>query len=162
MGIIKSCSYIIWNLNPYHAVTIIWQAYSDHRCLAPMVFHTFRSPLYDTYFKSCACSVNLRLSIFMFLMNKLHFEHKYGLGKLKSAETRFSGGVDFTSVSFFGPLYSLLFGVSQGFMLKAEHWPIMVYFYKLLFGWRVVSLALTPHLPISTYTGSSEAQNLQK
>ena len=26
------------------------------------------------------------------------------------------------------------------------HWPIIVYFYKLLFGWRVVSLALTPHL----------------
>ena len=25
----------------------------------------------------------------------------------------------------------------------------MVYFYKLLFGWRVVSLALTLHLPIS-------------
>ena len=25
----------------------------------------------------------------------------------------------------------------------------MVYFYKLLFEWRVVSLALTPHLPIS-------------
>ena len=28
--------------------------------------------------------------------------------------------------------------------------PIIVYFYKLLFGWRVVSLALMPHLPILT------------
>ena len=27
----------------------------------------------------------------------------------------------------------------------------MVYFFKLLFGWRVVSLALTPHLPISIH-----------
>ena len=47
--------------------------------------------------------------------------------------------------------YSLLFGVSQGSVLKAVHWPIMVYFYKFLIGWRVVSLALTPHLSISTY-----------
>ena len=29
---------------------------------------------------------------------------------------------------------SLLFSVSQGSVLKAVHWPIMVYFYKLLFG----------------------------
>ena len=34
-------------------------------------------------------------------------------------------------------------------MLKAVPWPIMVYFYKLLLGWRVVSLELIPHLPIS-------------
>ena len=33
----------------------------------------------------------------------------------------------------FGPLYSLLFGVSQGSVLKAVPWPIMIYFYKLLF-----------------------------
>ena len=51
--------------------------------------------------------------------------------------------------SNFGALYSFLFGVSQGSVLKAVHWHIMVYFDKLLFGWRVVSLALTPHLPIS-------------
>ena len=40
------------------------------------------------------------------------------------------------------------FGVSQGSMLKTILWPIMFYFYKLLFGWRVVSLALISHLPI--------------
>ena len=44
---------------------------------------------------------------------------------------------------------SLLFGVSQGSVLKAVPWPMMIYFYILLFGWRVVSLALIPHLPIS-------------
>ena len=50
------------------------------------------------------------------------------------------------SLVIFGALYSLLFGVSQGFMLKAIPWPIMVFFYILLFGWRVVSLALIPHV----------------
>ena len=30
----------------------------------------------------------------------------------------------------------------------------MVYFYKLLLGWRVVSLALITHLPINIYTCS--------
>ena len=51
--------------------------------------------------------------------------------------------------SNFWALYSLLFGMSQDSVLKPLPWPIMVYFYKLLFGWRVVSLALIPHLPIS-------------
>ena len=46
--------------------------------------------------------------------------------------------------SNFGSLYSLFFGVSQGSVLKAVHGPIMVYFYKLLFGRRVVSLAIIP------------------
>ena len=40
----------------------------------------------------------------------------------------------------------------QGSVLKAGPWPLMVYFYKLLLGWRVVSLALIPHLPISRDT----------
>ena len=48
----------------------------------------------------------------------------------------------------FGALYSLLFGVSQGSVLKAVPWPIIVYFCKLLFGWRVVWLALITHLYI--------------
>ena len=53
--------------------------------------------------------------------------------------------------SFLGALYSLLFGVSLDSVLKTELKPIMVYFYKLWLGRRVVSLALTQHLLISTY-----------
>ena len=34
---------------------------------------------------------------------------------------------------------------------EAVPWPIMFYFYKLLLGWRVVSFAVIPHLPISIY-----------
>ena len=49
----------------------------------------------------------------------------------------------------FWALYNLLFGVSQGTVLKTVLWPIMVYFYKLLLGWRVFSFALIPHLVIS-------------
>ena len=50
---------------------------------------------------------------------------------------------------FFEALCSLLFGVSQGSVLKTVFWPKIVYFYKLLLGWeRVDSLALIPHLPI--------------
>ena len=52
----------------------------------------------------------------------------------------------FTLVIFWA-LYCLLFGVSQSSVLKAVPWSIMVYFYKLLIGWRVVSFALIPHLP---------------
>ena len=51
----------------------------------------------------------------------------------------------------FGALHSLVFGVSQGSVLKTELWPIMVYFYKLWLGWRVVSLAHIPYLFISIY-----------
>ena len=36
-------------------------------------------------------------------------------------------------------------------MLKTVLWPMMVYFYKLCRGWRIVSLALTPNLLISQY-----------
>ena len=39
--------------------------------------------------------------------------------------------------------YRLLFGISQGSVLKTILWPLMVHFYKLWLGWRVVSLALT-------------------
>lgn len=70
--------------------------------LALMAFHTFRSQLCETYFESYACPVNLRLSLVMFIMYKLYFEHKYGLGKLKLDETRFSGGVSFPFLSFIG------------------------------------------------------------
>ena len=48
--------------------------------------------------------------------------------------------------------YSLLFGVSQGSVLKTVVLPIMVYFKKILsIGLRVVSLALIPHLLISIH-----------
>ena len=57
----------------------------------------------------------------------------------------------FTRLVIIRALYSLLFGVNRASVLEAEHWPIMVYFYKLLFEWRVVSLVLIPHLPISNY-----------
>ena len=52
-------------------------------------------------------------------------------------------------------LYSLLFGVSTGFLLKAVPWPIICYFYKWLLGWRVVPMALMPYLPISIDTSTS-------
>ena len=55
----------------------------------------------------------------------------------------------------FWVLYNVLIDVSQGSVLKAVPWPIMVYFYKLLLGWRVVSLALIPHLPIYIDTSVS-------
>ena len=41
-------------------------------------------------------------------------------------------------------------------------WPIMVYFYKLLFWWRVVSLALIPHLPISIFNMIFKSKNKVK
>ena len=41
-----------------------------------------------------------------------------------------------------------MFGVSQGSVLKTVPWIIMVYFYTLWLEWRVVSLALIPHLPV--------------
>ena len=49
----------------------------------------------------------------------------------------------------FGALYSLLLGVSQGSVLNCRTLTITVYFYKLSLGWKVVSLALIPHFPIS-------------
>ena len=61
-----------------------------------------------------------------------------------------------------GDFYSWLFRVSQGSVLKAVPWPIMVYFYKLLLGWRVVSLALIPHLPISIDTSVSSLLSFTK
>ena len=48
-----------------------------------------------------------------------------------------------------GALYSLLFGESRCSVLKTVIWPsIIVYFFKLWLGWRVVLLALIPHLLI--------------
>ena len=46
---------------------------------------------------------------------------------------------DFTLI-IFGALYSLLFGVMQGSVLKTVPSPIMIYFYKFWLGWRVVSI----------------------
>ena len=60
-------------------------------------------------------------------------------------------GLNGFTLVIFGALYSLLFSVSQSSVLKAVPWPIMIYFYKVLLAWRVVSLALLPHLPISMY-----------
>ena len=57
--------------------------------------------------------------------------------------------VEWLYTSYFLALYSLLFSVSQGSVLKTVLWPIMVYFYKLWLGWRGISLALIPHLLIS-------------
>ena len=59
----------------------------------------------------------------------------------------------------FGVLYSLLFGVSQGSVVKAVPWPLMVYFNEWLLEWRVVSFALMPHLPISMITRFWSAEN---
>ena len=47
-------------------------------------------------------------------------------------------------------------------MLKGVPWPIIVYFYKLLLGWRVVSLALIPHFPISINTSLSSLLSFTK
>ena len=55
-------------------------------------------------------------------------------------------------IVIFGGLYSLLFIVSQGSVLMAILWPIMVYFCKLWHGWKLFSLELIPHLLISIYT----------
>ena len=51
----------------------------------------------------------------------------------------------------FDALYSLLFCMSQGSLWKTILWPIMVFYYKLLLRWRVVSLTLIPHLLICMY-----------
>ena len=48
---------------------------------------------------------------------------------------RWFSRLDGLSHVIFRALYSLLFGVSQGFVLKTVLWPIMVNFYKLWLGW---------------------------
>ena len=81
---------------------------------------------------------------FMWFISVFCFSFLYRLNRCFS---RLNG---FTLVIFWA-LLSLLIGVSKSSVLKTVLWPIMVYFYKLLLGWRVVSLALIPHLPISIF-----------
>ena len=66
---------------------------------------------------------------------------------------RWSSPLNGFTLVILGALNSLLFGVSQGSVLKAV--PIMVYMYKLLLGWSVVSLGLIPHLPMCTCSVST-------
>ena len=56
---------------------------------------------------------------------------------------------DFFTLVIFGASYILLFGMSQGSVLKTVLWPIMVHLYKLGLKWKVVSLTLIPHRLIS-------------
>ena len=76
---------------------------------------------------------------------RFHFSFLYKLDRWVS--------IFFTLVIFFRSVIALiLFGLSKGFVLKTVLWPIMIYYYKLWLGCRVVSLALIPHLLIDMYT----------